>query len=148
MSAHNPIVARSPPTPAAWILAPGAVQARSSTLCSGTAQATLTTATAGMDFQPASATLTIPAGATGANVPVDILGDAHVEKLETFQVTLSNLINATMGDDTGIGTIDDHSTTVILSDGFESGDTSAWSSVLGGPKEPLGAQLSGVLAFR
>jgi len=63
------------------------------------------TATAGTDFTSASGTLTIPAGAVTGFVVVDVSGDITQEPNETFSVTLSNPVGATLGRVTGTGTI-------------------------------------------
>ena len=54
------------------------------------------TATAGSDFTAASDTLTVPAGATAAEVTVPILDDDADEPDETFEVRLSNAAVATL----------------------------------------------------
>jgi hypothetical protein len=48
------------------------------------------TATAGVDFQQAGGTVTIPAGDTAASFAVDVLGDATDEEDETLSVNLTN----------------------------------------------------------
>ncbi len=50
-------------------------------------------------------TLTFPPLVTTQTFSVPIIGDPNGEYDETFQVTLSNPTNASIGDDTGIGTI-------------------------------------------
>ncbi len=94
---------------------------------SGTAQATFTvsldrtstenvtvdfattdgSATAGEDYVAASDSVTILAGQTTATIVVDVNGDTKDEIDETFNVTLSNAVNATIGDGSGLGTIND-----------------------------------------
>jgi hypothetical protein len=54
------------------------------------------TATAGTDFQAASGTLVIPAGATHGSIRIKILGDAAVEGTEKFYVRLTTAIGATL----------------------------------------------------
>jgi hypothetical protein len=54
------------------------------------------TATAGSDYTAASGTLTIPAGATGGDVAIDVLGDTTDEIDETFTVTLTNAAGAAL----------------------------------------------------
>ncbi|MEO1246843.1 MAG: Calx-beta domain-containing protein [Pseudomonadota bacterium] len=49
------------------------------------------TAVAGEDYAAARTTLTIPAGADSATVPIETFGDTTVEPNEGFQVTLSEL---------------------------------------------------------
>ncbi len=66
------------------------------------------TATAGSDFTaPVAARVTIPAGATGVTVPVDVIGDTNAEANETLRLTLSAPVGAVLADGTGSGTIVD-----------------------------------------
>jgi hypothetical protein len=66
---------------------------------------TATTATAGTDFVSASATQSIPAGATSATFPVTVRGDTTVEPNETFIVNLTGITGAAAGDVAALGTI-------------------------------------------
>ena len=50
-------------------------------------------------------TLVLPPGDTSAPLTVDVIGDRSPEPDETFSVDLSNAVNATLGDPTGVGTI-------------------------------------------
>jgi hypothetical protein len=63
------------------------------------------TATAGSDFAAAGGTLNFAPGETTKTVNVTINGDATPEAFEAFSVVLSGAANATIGDGTGIGTI-------------------------------------------
>ena len=63
------------------------------------------TAGEGIDYQAASGTLTIPAGAAAGTVQVGIVGDADVEDDETLQVLLSAPVDATIADAEGLVTI-------------------------------------------
>lgn len=63
------------------------------------------TALAGSDYAAASGTLTFRVGQRTATAAVAIRGDRTIEDDETFQVVLSNPVNATLGDDTALGTI-------------------------------------------
>ena len=63
------------------------------------------TATAGSDYQSAVGTLTFAPGEIEKTVTVLIQSDTLNEANETFFVNLSNAINATIGDNQGIGTI-------------------------------------------
>jgi hypothetical protein len=64
------------------------------------------TATAGSDYVAASlAGQSIAAGATSKTFAVTINGDATQEANETFNVTLSNVVGATLGDGSAAGTI-------------------------------------------
>jgi hypothetical protein len=63
------------------------------------------TATAGTDFTATSGTLTIPAGTITGFVAIDITGDITQEPSETFSVSISNAVGATVGRSTGVETI-------------------------------------------
>jgi len=63
------------------------------------------TATSGSDFTAASGTLTFAPGETSAFVPVVINSDPTFETTETFPLTLSSPIGATIERATGTGTI-------------------------------------------
>lgn len=63
------------------------------------------TATAGSDYTAASGTATIPAGSTTTTITVSVIGDTTNEPDETFTVTLSSPVNATIATATGTGTI-------------------------------------------
>jgi len=67
--------------------------------------ATSGTATAGSDFVAKSGTLTFAPGQTTRAIVISVLGDATVEPDETFTVTLSAPVNATIVDGTATGTI-------------------------------------------
>ncbi len=70
------------------------------------------TATAGSDYTAASGTLTWSAGSTGAQLlSVAVLSDILDEPDETFNITLSNAVNATIADDTAVYTITDDDAT-------------------------------------
>jgi hypothetical protein len=80
-----------------------------------TADGTATTADG--DYVAGSGTLTIPAGSTSGTVNVVVSGDTRYEANETFTVTISSPVNATLGaTTTGAGTItnDDTAPTVAL----------------------------------
>ena len=76
------------------------------------------TAASGTDFTSESGTLTFAADETSKTVSVSTADDAVDEDDETFTLTLSSPANATMGDATATGTIndDDGSPTVSVSD--------------------------------
>lgn len=63
------------------------------------------TATAGSDYVATSGTLTFAPGQTVQTITVPVAGDLNIEPDETFSVTLSNAVNATLSVDTGTGTI-------------------------------------------
>ena len=62
-------------------------------------------ATAPSDYVAASGTVTIPAGATSATATVAVNGDTAIESDESFDLVLSNPIDASIADGTGLGTI-------------------------------------------
>ena len=63
------------------------------------------TASAGSDYVAASGTLTFTPGQQSQPVSVTINGDTAAEPNETFNINLSNSVNATIGDNQGVGTI-------------------------------------------
>jgi hypothetical protein len=63
------------------------------------------TATAGSDYTATSGTLVFAPGQTSKTVAVPILGDTAYEPDETFMLTLSNPVNATLGTATATGRI-------------------------------------------
>ena len=65
------------------------------------------TATAGVDFQSASGTLTFNPGTVSLPLPVAVVGDTLIEQDETFGVNLSNAVGATLGDVQADGLISD-----------------------------------------
>ena len=83
------------------------------------------TATAGLDYNSTSGTVTFAPGVTSQLVNVGVIGDTTDESDETFTVTLSAPSGATIADATGTGTIVDNDTT----------------SVPGGPAVPFGSHL-------
>lgn len=70
-------------------------------------------ALAGEDFIQSQGTLIFPEGNTSQTLAVSLLGDNLQEGNETFTVTLSNPVNASLGDPTGIGTILDQDIPVL-----------------------------------
>ena len=72
-------------------------------------------ATAGTDYASATGSRTIAAGTTTATVGITVNGDVLDEANETFDVTLSNPGNATIGDGSGLGTITDDDAAPTLS---------------------------------
>ena len=65
------------------------------------------TATADEDYTPTDGTLTFSAGVTSREVTVSITDDADDENAETLTVTLSDAVNAVIGDGTAEVTIED-----------------------------------------
>ena len=69
---------------------------------------TTAAATSDVDFTSASGTVTFAIGETEKMVTFNLLDDHLDEDDETFNVVLSNPSEATLGDDTGVGTILDN----------------------------------------
>ena len=67
-------------------------------------------ATAGADFTATSGTLTFAPNVTTQTIVVPISNDATFEGSETFNVVLSNAVNADVADGLGVGTIRDDGT--------------------------------------
>lgn len=63
------------------------------------------TASAGTDYTSTSGTVSIPAGTLTGSIPVTVVGNTAVEEDETFQVVLSNPVNATLADAVAVVTI-------------------------------------------
>ena len=64
-------------------------------------------ATANVDYDSSSGTLTFAVGETTKKITVDVLDDELNETEETFKVVLSRPNNATLGDSSGDGVIED-----------------------------------------
>lgn len=60
------------------------------------------------DFTSITQTTMIPAGSSFVQISIPIAGDTIPESTETFNVLLSNAVNGIIGDNTGIGTIQDN----------------------------------------
>ena len=74
------------------------------------------TATQGTDYEGTTSTVTFsPLGDLTQAITVTITDDALDEENEDFTVTLSNVVNATIGDETAIGTIEDDDDPPVLS---------------------------------
>ena len=98
------------------------------------------TATAGSDYTQTNETLTFSAGEITKTIDVPVLEDGSPEEDETFTVTLSDAVNATIGDGTGTGTIqDDDPVPTALSiedvEGLESSDALEFPVTLTGDRE-------------
>jgi ribosomal protein L35AE/L33A len=72
------------------------------------------TATAGADYTTTSGQLTFAPGVTSRTINIPVLGDTLDEPNETFTVTLSGPVNATIATGTGSGTIADNDATPSL----------------------------------
>ena len=100
------------------------------------------TATAGSDYTQTNGTLTFSAGETTKTIDVAVLEDGSPEEDETFTVTLSNAVSATIGDGTATGTIqDDDPVPTALSiedvEGSESSDALEFPVTLTGDREAM-----------
>ncbi|MET0753771.1 MAG: Calx-beta domain-containing protein [Pyrinomonadaceae bacterium] len=62
-------------------------------------------ALAGQDYTAKNGVLNFAPGETSKTISISITGDTLVEGNETFYVNLSNAVNAAIGDDQGLGTI-------------------------------------------
>ncbi|HEU4833526.1 MAG TPA: Calx-beta domain-containing protein [Pyrinomonadaceae bacterium] len=76
------------------------------------------TANGPSDYVGASGTLTFTPGQISQPLPIQVLGDHVFEPDETFIVTLSNPVNATLADGQGVGTIlnDDPQPSISIND--------------------------------
>ena len=93
-----------------------ALSVQSSDVVRVTYQTSNGTATAGEDYTAVSATtLTFAAGMTEEAITVTLTDDAIDEEDETFTVSLSNVANATIGDASATGTIQDDDDPPVLS---------------------------------
>ena len=100
------------------------------------------TATAGSDYTQTHGTLTFSAGETTKTIDVPVFEDGSPEEDETFTVTLSNAVSATIGDSTGRGTIlDDEPVPTALSiedvEGLESSGALEFPVTLRGDREAM-----------
>ena len=103
-------------TTATFTITQSVVSQLDTTVTVNTANGTATTADS--DYQPiVNQTFTIPAGQTTAtaSVVVNINGDTNVEGNETFNVNLSNALNAAIADGQGVGTINNDDVFVSFS---------------------------------
>jgi hypothetical protein len=94
-------------TPAVFTATLSAASAQAVTVAYATGGGT---ATAGTDYQAASGLLTFGPGTSTRTLSVAVVGDTQVESDETFQVTLSSPVGATLGDAQGQATIVDDDT--------------------------------------
>jgi len=83
------------------------------------------TASEGGDYAPVAGTLTFAPGETAKSVSVNLVRDTVVEADETFELRLSNPVNAQIADGTGVATIRND-------DGFVVNDVSAAEGSGGG----------------
>ncbi len=83
------------------------------------------------DYNNATGTLTIAAGQMEQTIVVEVNGDLLEEGRESFQVNLSNAVNATLADANAEGTIVDNDQTVVPA-GFSYRTTDDWGSGFNG----------------
>jgi hypothetical protein len=88
------------------------------------------TAAAGGDYLAASDLLLLAPGTTSQMIDVQVTGDTVGEQDENFFVELSDAENASIRRGRGKGMIENDDDLSIFADGFESGDTSAWSQAI------------------
>jgi hypothetical protein len=81
------------------------------------------TATAGSDYAAVRGTLTFRPGEREKTIPISIVGDASIEANETFTVTLSNPVNASIATATATATIANDDTAVPVTPGSYQGAT-------------------------
>ena len=81
------------------------------------------TATAPSDYVAANGTLTFTAGQKTKTIVVSVVGDTAVETDESFTVTLSNPVNATIATKAATGTITNDDTAAPVSAGSWQGAT-------------------------
>jgi Ca2+-binding RTX toxin-like protein len=89
-------------TPATFTVSLGAASGKQVTVNYSTGNAS---ATAPGDFQTASGQVTFAPNETQKTVAVNVIGDTTFEENETFNLSLSNPINAEIADAQGVGTI-------------------------------------------
>ncbi|MEJ7684998.1 MAG: Calx-beta domain-containing protein [Segetibacter sp.] len=106
------------------------------------------TATAGSDYVAKSGTLTFAARTTKQSISITVNGDKTPEANETFNVLLSNAVNAQINDAVGLGTItnDDGTATITSARPAQTDNQQGNPSVKVSPNPAtsiLNAQLSG-----
>lgn len=88
-------------------------------------------------------TVTIPAGATSADIALSFQGDDSEGPDRPITVSLSNPQNAVVGDASATATIlDDDGAAPIIRDRFEDNDTLATAAALAAPEDTIFADLS------
>ncbi len=73
-------------------------------------------ATAGGDYTASTGTVTFAPGATTATISIPIIGDTVNEFDETFGLTLSSSLGATLGNSEAVGTIQNDEVTISIGD--------------------------------
>jgi hypothetical protein len=72
-------------------------------------------ATAWADYQPASGTVTVPAGSTSVEIAVATVDDQTTEEAESFLLGISHPVYSTLGSAHAVATINDDDVAVLLS---------------------------------
>ena len=96
-------------SPLSFLLTLSAASAKSVSVQYATANGT---ATAPSDYASAAGTVTFAPGQKAKPIAVDVVGDLAIEQDETFTVTLSNPLNASIASGTATGTIRNDDTSV------------------------------------
>ncbi|MGH8246046.1 MAG: Calx-beta domain-containing protein, partial [Gammaproteobacteria bacterium] len=73
------------------------------------------TALAGTDYLSTNGAISLAPGSTSQTIAVQVLGDTLDEVNESFSLSLSSPVNATLGDGQGVGTINDDDPSPALS---------------------------------
>jgi hypothetical protein len=105
-------------SPISFLLTLSAASAKSVSVQYATANGT---ATAPTDYASAAGTVTFAPGQKSKSVAVDVVGDLAIEQDETFTVTLSNPLNASIASGTATGTIRNDDTSVPVTVGTYKG---------------------------
>lgn len=66
------------------------------------------------DYSAKSGIVVIPAGESSATIAIDLVDETLIEGNETFTVDLANPVNASIGDDQGVGTIENDDGSPVL----------------------------------
>jgi hypothetical protein len=98
------------------------------------------TATAGSDYQAMSGNVDFALGETQKTLLVPVFGDTLDEVNETFVVKLSDPVNATLADDSGLGTITDNDAAPTLSINDVAVDEAAGNAVFTVTLSPVSGQ--------
>jgi Ca2+-binding RTX toxin-like protein/Mg-chelatase subunit ChlD len=100
------------------------------------------TATADADYSSRSGTLTFNPGTITQTITVPIINDILFETTETFNVTLSSPVNATIADNSGVGTILDNDTPIVRDDAITVNESALSNGTGGGVSSVSGNLLA------
>jgi Calx-beta domain len=81
------------------------------------------TARAGSDYVAANGRVTFAPGETQKSIPLAVVGDTSIEPAETFTITLSSPVNATIAKAAATATIQNDDTAVAITAGSYKGST-------------------------